>query len=178
MGREKGEQKQMKKLVLLLVILTLTGCAGGGVNPDYDAYLDAKADAVKNQQPTFVLKCPPAGCNIIELSYYDPRDQVIITQKLPHPGWAFASSAVRYGFYGFAAYYAFDFLGDAIDGAGDAYTNSFNETGGDNIYNPTNISAGGDIGDTAPWFGDDNSDHFEYNESMNEVILEPLPITE
>jgi len=160
----------MKRFICLLVIIGMffmVGCAGKSVNPDYDAYLNAKTVAMKESPPTFEIACPDGGCNFKKLAYYDPRDRIVISQKNPHPGWTFASNVAKYGFYGFASYYAFDFLGSVATTGSDAYTNSFNEVGGDNFYAPTNVGAGRDAQRNGPWLGDDNGLHESGNTDRN-----------
>lgn len=164
----------MKKLVVLFTCLALffmVGCAGKTVNPDYAAYTAAVSDIVKNQPPTFSLKCPPTGCVFKELSYTDPRDRIIIQQKNPHPAWAFASQAVRFGFYGFAAYQITDVLQASLASAGSEYHNSFNEVGGDNYNMPTNVGSDrGVVGDVEPQVGNENQDSFNGDRDSNNTM--------
>ena len=172
----------MKKPIFLIFIVPLLtfGCSTTGINQNYNAYLSAKMSILEKSKPTLSIKCPPTGCTFTELSYFDPRDRVSIKQKNPHPAWAFAGTVIKYGTGAYIAHDIVGFMGDAINAAGNTYTNSYNDIGGNN----TPITIGNDrgvVGDTYPWIGDDNSERYDnsFNSDdhhiQNEAPAEDIP---
>ena len=168
--------KKFSWFVLLVAALFMVGCGGRSINPDYSAYLETKVNIAKNAKPVFEVECPAQGCNFKRLAYYgNINEATALQQKAPSPAWRFAGQALKYGTMGFGIYAFGDIMETAIESAGSSYHNSFNEMGGSNYYAPTSVAAEGNIGDTSPWFGDDNTTEIDMRDSMN---VEAPPIEE
>lgn len=138
-------------LVLLLFLFTGCGALRNEVNANYGKYIEKATEIAENPVKTFKITCPDTGCNFKSLSYLDPRDRVVLQQIKDNP-WVRVVGKVAMT--GLGVYGAVEVVKSVADAAGNTYSNSFNDIGGDHVQ--TQIGAErGVIGNT--FIGDDRS---------------------
>lgn len=161
-------------MVALFVLLATSSCKHYEA---YEKFNDNIKWAMQHQKPVFTMECPDGGCKFKKLEYYSPLNRPKFEQMNPHPGYELGKTAIK----GLVTLGGMKIVADLWEGtvnaAGDSYSHSFNQVGGDNIHTG-HVGDGSQIGRdmSSQVFNSYNDDHSTHMPPVEPT--EPVPVPE